>query len=107
MESIPDLSGLSELEFEAERCRIINSHLHSLPEDVSRRMRLFQMNLDVDRMHLQKIHGDMQGGIIFMRDCFRKISENLANLSDAYGSIGHAAELTQPSLPNYANERII
>ena len=106
MESIPDLSGLSELEFEAERCRIINRHLQSLPEDMSRKMRLFQMSLDVDRIRLQKIHGNMQGGIIFMRDCFEKIGENLTNLSDAYGSIGHAAQLTQPSLPNYMDERI-
>ena len=107
MEIIPDLSGLSEHEFEAERCRIINRHLQSLPEDMSRQMRLFQMSLDVDRIHLQKIHGSEQGGIIFMRDCFRKVGENLTNLSDAYDSVGHVSGLKQPSLPNYANERII
>ena len=106
MEIIPDLSSLSEHEFEAERCKIINRHLSSLPEDVSRKMRLFQMNLDVDRAHLRKTHGHKQGDDIFMRDCFKKIGENLSNLSDAYDLLGHVTGLKQPSLPDYANERI-
>ena len=106
MEIIPNLNQLFEDEFEVARWKIINDHLISLPDNVSSRMRAFQMTLDIERDRLQTAHNYEQGNIVFMRDCFKKISENLVNLSDAYDSVSHISGLKQPSLPNYTNERI-
>lgn len=105
MSLIPDLSGMSDHEFEAERCRMINDYLLSLPKDVGRKMRLYQMNLDVERIQLQQDHGDKKGSEAFIQSCFKRIGENLENLSDTYGSLEHITNVKQPLLPNYADER--
>lgn len=106
MQAIPDLSGLSDIEFEAARCRIIADHLSSLPKEQAYKMRVFQMNLDVQRAKLQDQYGMKEGGVRFMHDCFKGIGENLENLSDAYVSLGHELGVLKPALPDYANERV-
>lgn len=96
MQTIGDLSGLSELEFEARRAKIINDHMKSLPEDQRKKALAFQLQLDLKR--------ETMGPEAFMEHCFKQMGTNLEKISSHF-EVLKALVCPPPSLPNYADER--
>lgn len=97
MQPIEDLSGLSELEFEARRSRILSDHIKSLPEDRRKAAYLFQLQLDLKRMSMSSNE--------FMIYCFKEAGHNMDSIVSKMEVIQAKLGLNPPSLPDYANER--
>lgn len=75
------LAQLSDIEFERERCRLIDEFLNSLPKEKRVEALKFQLRLDVRRETLPRDQ--------FIASLFHDINENLENLSDQFVALGN------------------
>lgn len=82
MEDLSYLAGLSELEFEAERCRIIKQYLDNLPPDRRKKAQALQMQLDVER--------STSTPEVFLASLVGRIRENVENMEDQALAMQHA-----------------
>jgi hypothetical protein len=97
MQSIEDLSGLSELEFERRRSQILSDHIKSLPEDRRKQAYALQLQLDLKRAKM--------GSEEFMKHCLREATANLETIGSQFEVLQAKMGLNPPSLPDYTNER--
>lgn len=75
------LAGLSDLEFEAERCRLIGQEINNAPPELRSKLLVAQMELDQLR---NKTTPEQ-----FMTMALRQATENMENISDSFVAIGH------------------
>jgi hypothetical protein len=78
------LAGLSEMEFEAERNRIIREYIFSLPEGRRKAAYLYQLRVDKER--IERSPED------FTRWLGAEMVENLLNLEDALSALKQAVQ---------------
>lgn len=84
---LPDLrhlQGLSPIDFEAERCRIIGDFLATLPPDRRSKVYLYQMRIDEARDRLSPDD--------FLRWMQAEARELADNMSDLFLAVAHQAQ---------------
>lgn len=79
--SVETLFGLTGIEFERERDRIIREHLNSLPEEQRKKAFLLQIELDLKRETMSPAEFDSYLQML--------ITENLENLADQMIALKH------------------
>lgn len=76
------LANLSELEFEAERCRLIMAEIENAPTpELRKKGLLLQMEIDTRRDTMPRDQ--------FIGSLLSQASENLENLSDQFVALKH------------------
>lgn len=84
------LAELSDLEVEAERCRLIGREMDAAPPEMRSKLLVAQMGLDQLRSKTTPEQ--------FMTMALHQALENLENISDSFVAIGHLTGI-KPSLP--------
>jgi hypothetical protein len=77
--SVESLFGLSGIEFEIERCRIISDYLKTLSPAAAERARLFQADIDGKRREMSPE--------AFSAWLWMSMSENMENTIDQFGHV--------------------